>query len=87
MSDWAAARHECGAKGGRHNTLKSFGSDPRYKNMLVGEFNLTWKALQNNAFLKSDPELAELFMTLVGSIINHRIIASEKTKKGEEKDK
>jgi len=87
MSDWAAARHECGAKGGRHNTLKSFGSDPRYKNMLVGEFNLTWKALQNNAFLKSDPELAELFMTLVGSIINHRIIASEKTKRGEEKDK
>jgi conjugative transfer pilus assembly protein TraH len=87
MSDWAAARHECGTKGARHNTLKNFGSDPRYKNMLVGEFNLTWKALQNNAFLQSDQELAELFMTLVGSIINKRIIASEKTRKGETKDK
>lgn len=86
MSDWAAARHECGTKGRRHDTLQHFGSDARYKNMLVGEFNLTWKALQNNAFLHSDNELAELFMTLTGSIINHRIIAGEKTKKDEPKD-
>ena len=86
MSDWAAARHECGTKGRRHDTLQHFGSDARYKNMLVGEFNLTWKALQNNAFLQSDNELAELFMTLTGSIINHRIIADEKTKKNEPKD-
>jgi len=86
LSDWAAARHECGTKGRRHDTLKNFGSDPRYKNMLVGEFNLTWKALQNNAFLHGDQELAELFMTLTGSILNHRIEASEKTKKDEPKD-
>jgi conjugative transfer pilus assembly protein TraH len=86
MSDWAAARHECGTKGRRHDTLKNFGSDARYKNMLVGEFNLTWKALQNNAFLHGDKELAELFMTLTGSIVNHRVTAPEKTKKDEPKD-
>lgn len=86
MSDWSEARHECGTNGRRHDTLKNFGSDARYKNMLVGEFNLTWKALQNNAFLHGDKELAELFMTLTGSILNHRIKAPEKTKKDETKD-
>lgn len=77
MSDWAAARQECGAKGQRHETLTRMGSDPRYKDMLIGEFNLTWKALQSNHFLKVDQELAELFMTLVGSIISNRIMAPE----------
>ena len=37
--------------------------------MLVGEFNLAWKAIGQNAFLRSDSELAHLFLTLTGSII------------------
>jgi conjugative transfer pilus assembly protein TraH len=37
--------------------------------MLVGEFNLAWKAIQANAFLSGDKQLARLFLTLVGSII------------------
>lgn len=69
FSDWAAARQGCGAKGDREKVLKEKASDPRYQDMLVGEFNLTWKALQANRFLSRDPELAQLFMTLVGSII------------------
>jgi conjugative transfer pilus assembly protein TraH len=40
--------------------------------MFVGEFNLAWKAIQSNAFLSSERDLAQLFLTLVGSIIARR---------------
>ena len=69
FSDWSAARQGCGAGGDRGAVLTRRGSDPRYKDMFVGEFNLAWKAIQANAFLSSDKELAQLFLTLVGSII------------------
>ncbi|MBL4707621.1 MAG: conjugal transfer protein TraH [Flavobacteriales bacterium] len=71
FSDFAAARHGCGAGGKRGDTLSRRGSDGRYKDMLVGDFNLAWAAIQKNAFLKSDTKLAEAFMTIVGSIIVH----------------
>lgn len=72
FSDWAAARQGCGAKGDREKIFRDKASDPRYKDILVGEFNLTWKALQTNSFLKEDVPLAQLFMTLVGSIISRK---------------
>ena len=68
FSDWSAARQGCGAGGDRERVFKDR-SDPRYKDMFVGEFNLAWKAIQANAFLSGDKELAQLFLTLVGSII------------------
>ena len=40
--------------------------------MFVGEFNLAWKAIQSNAFLSAERDLAQLFLTLVGSIIARR---------------
>ena len=67
FSDWAAARQGCGAKGDRRRILSS--RSGVYEHMLTGEFNLAWKAISQNAFLRSDPELAHLFMTLTGSII------------------
>lgn len=69
FSDWAAARQGCGAGGDRERVFRERGTDPRYKDMFVGEFNLAWKAIQVNAFLSADKELAQLFLTLVGSII------------------
>ncbi len=70
FSDWSAARQGCGAKGDRANVLSKAASDPKYKDMLVGEINLAWKAIQQNAFLNKDSQLAQLFMSLVGSIIS-----------------
>jgi len=72
FSDWSAARQGCGAKGDRDRVFRERGSDPRYKDMLVGEFNLAWKALQLNGFLIKDQELSQMFMTLVGSIISRK---------------
>jgi conjugative transfer pilus assembly protein TraH len=72
FSDWSAARQGCGAKGDREGVLNRAGADPKYKDMLVGEFNLAWKAIQANAFLSADKQLARLFLTLVGSIISRK---------------
>ncbi|WP_010303977.1 conjugal transfer protein TraH [Candidatus Odyssella thessalonicensis] len=72
FSDWSAARQGCGAKGDRGNILAQKGRDPRYQDMLVGEFNLSWKAIQANHFLSEDQALAQLFLTLVGSIISKK---------------
>lgn len=72
FSDWAQARQGCGAKGNREGVLNHASSDPKYKDMLVGEFNLAWKAIQKNDFLIGDRQLAQLFLTLVGSIVSRK---------------
>jgi conjugative transfer pilus assembly protein TraH len=72
FSDWAAARQGCGAKGDRGKVLARKESNAAYKDILAGEFNLSWLALQKNAFLSADQKLSELFMTLVGSIISKK---------------
>lgn len=40
--------------------------------MLVGEFNLAWKAIQRNDFLAADRALAEFFLSLSGTIISRK---------------
>lgn len=46
--------------------------DPRFKSMLGSEFNLAWKAIQENAFLRADPKLAEFFMSVSGTLISRK---------------
>jgi conjugative transfer pilus assembly protein TraH len=72
FSDYAAARQGCGAKGDRDGVLSNGSTQGQYKDMFVGEFNLAWKAILKNSFLSSDKELAQLFLTLVGSIISRK---------------
>jgi conjugative transfer pilus assembly protein TraH len=70
FSDYSASRQECGAG----NRVQEMGqvaeADPRFKSMLGTEFNLAWKAIQENAFLRGDRKLAEFFMSLSGTIIS-----------------
>jgi conjugative transfer pilus assembly protein TraH len=73
FSDWAAARQGCGVKGERDNVLAHKARDSAYKDALVGEFNLSWIALQKRDFLRADQSIAELFMTMVGSIVAKKI--------------
>ncbi|MBA4118831.1 MAG: hypothetical protein C0514_08075 [Candidatus Puniceispirillum sp.] len=77
VSDWAKARQNCGADGKRDETLNRAKEDPKYKDMLVGEYNLAWRAIQKNGFLAQDTELAEFFMTLSGSLISRKTGAGD----------
>ncbi|MBP9691876.1 MAG: conjugal transfer protein TraH [Alphaproteobacteria bacterium] len=73
--DWAQSRQKCGVKGEREsiNDLKETQEGKEFKDILGDEFNIAWKALQKNGFLSKDPELAEFFMTISGTIISRRI--------------
>jgi len=70
FTDYAAARQGCGAGGDRNKILAQGKQDPRFAKMLGTEFNLAWKAIQENAFLQSDKKLAAFFMSLSGTIVS-----------------
>jgi conjugative transfer pilus assembly protein TraH len=70
LSDWTAARHDCGVGGQRSKILD--GDHESLKSTLKDEFNLVWQAIQKNSFLAKDKNLAELFMTLAGTLIVKR---------------
>jgi len=72
FSDYAAARQGCGASGERDSVIRSAQNDPRFKSMLGTEFNLAWKAIQENAFLREDLRLAEFFMSISGTIVSRK---------------
>lgn len=69
FSDYTSARMQCGEGGKRSSTLTKAQNDASYKDMVVSNTNIAWKAIQKNNFLAKDTELAELFMSLSGSII------------------
>ena len=73
VSDWTQGRHACGPKGNRDEIFAQAEQDPRYKDILKDEYNLAWKAIQNDAFLAADKELSELFMTLSGTLIARKV--------------
>ena len=66
FDDWASARQECGNAGQTSDTLSKGGSE--YQSM-IAEGNIAWKVLQKLDYLGDDTELAELFMSLSGTVI------------------
>lgn len=69
-SDWAQGRQKCGTEGRRSEVNQRKNEKEGFKDILGDEFNMAWKAIQKNAFLKADPQLAEFFMTLSGTIVS-----------------
>lgn len=69
FTDWAAARQGCSTGGDMTKILNSAKANANYQSMLLASGNIAWKALQKNAFLSSDPELAQLLMSLSGTLI------------------
>jgi conjugative transfer pilus assembly protein TraH len=67
FSDYAAARQGCGSGGQLVATLNR--AQGPYKNLVLKNVNVAWKALQQNSFLRSDSALAEFFMSLSGTVI------------------
>lgn len=67
FDDMAAARQGCGAGGQASSTMAS--ANGAFKNLVLDNGNLAWKAIQQNSFLQSDTELAQLFLSLSGSVI------------------
>ncbi|CAM4390678.1 MAG: hypothetical protein LEGION0398_MBIBDBAK_00166 [Legionellaceae bacterium] len=68
FKDYAASRQACGS-GQMGEILEKGARDDKYKNLVLDNGNLAWKAILQNGFLQQDKELAALFMSLSGSII------------------
>jgi len=72
FKDWAEARQGCTSDDLNYNfdsTMQAGSQNPAYKNLILDNGNLVWRALQANSLVSGDEELAELLMSLSGSII------------------
>jgi conjugative transfer pilus assembly protein TraH len=72
FDDWARARQGCTSDSVDHNfdsTMRAGASNPQYKNLVLDNGNIAWKALQANNLVSGDQQFAELLMSLSGSVI------------------
>ena len=67
FTDYAAARHGCGADGKRHSTLAAAAGE--IAEQVPVNVNYAWKAVQASSFLSADTELAEFAMSVSGTVI------------------
>lgn len=67
FADRVASKHGCTSEGRQTNTLAA--AQGPLAEQVPTNVNYAWRAIQKNAFLSSDRQLAELFMTLTGTII------------------
>lgn len=72
FADWAQARQGCGAGGKFDDAMNSGRSDNRFKDFIIDNGNVVWKAIQRRPFLQSDSDLAELFMSLSGTVVLYK---------------
>ena len=67
FGDWARAKQECGVGGKRGEATSEKGD--KFKHQLGDEFNIAWEAIKSQSLFGSDKELAELFMSISGTIV------------------
>ena len=68
FADYAQARMEC-AGNGFDRAMDKARTDPATQKQVVMNKNLVWSLLQAKSFLSSDSELAEMVMSLTGTLI------------------
>ena len=69
FSDWAAAKNGCNDKAEVDKQVDNAGKNDELKKIIQANRNIIWHSIMTNDFLKADPELAEFFMSLSGTII------------------
>ncbi|GIU51138.1 conjugal transfer pilus assembly protein TraH [Shewanella sairae] len=69
FADWAAAKNECGDEGEVDKQLDNAKGNADLKDLVKENRNIIWYSIMRNNFLASDPQLAEFFMSLSGTLI------------------
>jgi len=62
---WAEARQACGPGGQRRATMQN----STMKKLAFTEGNLAWRAMMRNSFFRGDTELAQVMMSLSGTVV------------------
>lgn len=68
FSDYAASRQGCGAGGQRSSIIAGARTDSRFKD-LIPDGNIVWNALKKISSTSNDTQLAEMVMSLTGTVI------------------
>lgn len=70
LSDRIDGRHQC-SKAGNKEKKAEIDNKTRKENpnLIIGDYNIAWEAIQKQGFLTKDNEIAEFLMTLMGTII------------------
>ena len=68
-ADWVESQHKCGKGGKGDEFLDKAKEDPALKNMVMKNRNVIWYAILSNEFLQRDKDLAQIYMSLTGTII------------------
>lgn len=69
FSDWASARQGCSNGSDFDNVMEQGKSDDKYNNRIQVNKNVVWEAIRSNEFLKSDSSLAEVYMSISGTLV------------------
>jgi len=68
LQDYVAGRHQCSNELATQSGMTLAQSED-YPDLLGDEYNIAWEAIQKNEFLSHDVELAQMMMTLMGTVI------------------
>jgi conjugative transfer pilus assembly protein TraH len=68
FSDWTEARKSCGKGSSNYNYEKVINENSDHEEV-IDNTNVTWNALKKNGLFADDQELAELMMSLSGTLI------------------
>lgn len=69
FTDWAMARQKCSTGGEAETVLEKAKDDPEYKDRVLMNTNVVWDALQLNPFIAKDEKLAEVYMSISGTVV------------------
>lgn len=69
FSDWAKARQQCSTGGEIEKQLTKAQENPEYKERVLLDTNVVWDALQKNDFIKSNASLAEVYLSISGTLV------------------
>lgn len=78
FADWAGAKNGCNNEAETDKQIANASNDSELKKIIQANRNIIWFSILNNAFLSADPELAEFFMSLSGTIIYDQDLQAHK---------
>lgn len=67
--DWAEARQKCSTGGEMEQHLEAAKNNPEYKERVLVNTNVVWDALQLNDFIKKDAKIAEVYLSISGTLV------------------
>lgn len=79
FADWAGSKNDCNDEGVTDRQVSNAANHPALKNHIQANRNIIWYSILENDFLGRDPELAEFFMSLSGTVIyDSKLVAHRK---------